>query len=102
MDQILAPARATVDDRRAARVAAELDPHGQVLHVQRLRVDEGADGSGVADETGVVRLLVGALDTGRGNARDRFAEAVHAKWAGHQINQVHFIRPRKSMSQIGG
>jgi cyclic pyranopterin phosphate synthase len=28
--------------------------------------------------------------------------AVHAKWAGHQINQVQFIRPRKSMSQIGG
>jgi cyclic pyranopterin phosphate synthase len=28
--------------------------------------------------------------------------AVGAKWAGHQINQVHFIRPAKSMSQIGG
>jgi cyclic pyranopterin phosphate synthase len=28
--------------------------------------------------------------------------AVGAKWAGHQINQVHFIRPKKSMSQIGG
>jgi cyclic pyranopterin phosphate synthase len=28
--------------------------------------------------------------------------AVGAKWAGHQINQVHFIRPHKSMSQIGG
>jgi cyclic pyranopterin phosphate synthase len=28
--------------------------------------------------------------------------AVSAKWAGHQINQVHFIRPRRSMSQIGG
>jgi cyclic pyranopterin phosphate synthase len=27
---------------------------------------------------------------------------VGAKWAGHQINQVHFIRPAKSMSQIGG
>jgi cyclic pyranopterin phosphate synthase len=24
------------------------------------------------------------------------------KWAGHQIGQVHFIRPSKSMSQIGG
>jgi cyclic pyranopterin phosphate synthase len=31
-----------------------------------------------------------------------FAQAVGAKWAGHQINQVHFIRPSKSMSQIGG
>ena len=27
---------------------------------------------------------------------------VAAKWAGHGINQVHFIRPRRSMSQIGG
>jgi len=28
--------------------------------------------------------------------------AVAAKWAGHQINQAVFIRPTKSMSQIGG
>ena len=28
--------------------------------------------------------------------------AVGAKWAGHQINQVNFIRPSRSMSQIGG
>ncbi len=27
---------------------------------------------------------------------------VGAKWAGHAINQVHFIRPARSMSQIGG
>ena len=27
---------------------------------------------------------------------------VDTKWAGHQIGQVQFIRPRKSMSQIGG
>jgi cyclic pyranopterin phosphate synthase len=27
---------------------------------------------------------------------------VGAKWAGHAINQVHFVRPRRSMSQIGG
>ena len=37
---------------------------------------------------------------------DELAEAVgtavRGKWAGHQINQVHFIRPSKSMSQIGG
>jgi len=30
------------------------------------------------------------------------AEAVGAKWAGHAIGQVHFIRPKRSMSQIGG
>ena len=28
--------------------------------------------------------------------------AVGTKWAGHQINQVNFIRPDRSMSQIGG
>ncbi|HEX4903716.1 MAG TPA: GTP 3',8-cyclase MoaA [Acidimicrobiales bacterium] len=28
--------------------------------------------------------------------------AVQAKWAGHAIGNVQFIRPRKSMSQIGG
>jgi cyclic pyranopterin phosphate synthase len=29
-------------------------------------------------------------------------QAVSAKWAGHAIGNVQFIRPRKSMSQIGG
>ncbi len=28
--------------------------------------------------------------------------AVGTKWAGHQIGQVNFIRPKRSMSQIGG
>jgi cyclic pyranopterin phosphate synthase len=28
--------------------------------------------------------------------------AVGLKWAGHQINQVNFLRPDRSMSQIGG
>jgi cyclic pyranopterin phosphate synthase len=28
--------------------------------------------------------------------------AVGTKWAGHQINQVNFVRPSRSMSQIGG
>jgi cyclic pyranopterin phosphate synthase len=41
-----------------------------------------------------------------GGTDDDLADAVTAnvaaKWAGHQINQVHFIRPAKSMSQIGG
>ena len=27
---------------------------------------------------------------------------VMAKWAGHGIGDVHFIRPKRSMSQIGG
>ena len=32
----------------------------------------------------------------------RIESAVATKWAGHRINQVNFIRPNKSMSQIGG
>ncbi|MFM8946026.1 MAG: GTP 3',8-cyclase MoaA [Actinomycetota bacterium] len=28
--------------------------------------------------------------------------AVGTKWAGHQINQVNFVRPTRTMSQIGG
>jgi cyclic pyranopterin phosphate synthase len=32
----------------------------------------------------------------------RIEQAVATKWAGHQINQVNFVRPGKSMSQIGG
>ena len=28
--------------------------------------------------------------------------AVGTKWAGHQINQVTFVKPRRTMSQIGG
>ena len=33
---------------------------------------------------------------------DRIEAAVGTKWAGHQINQVNFIRPKRNMSQIGG
>jgi GTP 3',8-cyclase len=42
----------------------------------------------------------------RGGSDDDLAAAVEAevgrKWAGHSIGQVHFIRPARSMSQIGG
>ena len=42
----------------------------------------------------------------RGESDDEIAErivrAVGTKWAGHRINQVTFIRPGRSMSQIGG
>jgi cyclic pyranopterin phosphate synthase len=41
-----------------------------------------------------------------GGSDDDLAEAIEAevgrKWAGHSIGQVHFIRPARSMSQIGG
>ena len=33
---------------------------------------------------------------------DAIEACVGAKWAGHAINQVQFVRPRRSMSQIGG
>ncbi len=43
----------------------------------------------------------------RGGASDGelakvMAGSVAKKWAGHQIGRVNFIRPRRSMSQIGG
>jgi GTP 3',8-cyclase len=41
-----------------------------------------------------------------GGTDDDLAAAVRAavgtKWAGHSIGQVHFVKPRRSMSQIGG
>ena len=41
-----------------------------------------------------------------GAGDDELAAAIEAevgrKWAGHSIGQVHFIRPSRSMSQIGG
>ncbi len=33
---------------------------------------------------------------------DAIEACVGAKWAGHAINQVQFVKPRRSMSQIGG
>jgi cyclic pyranopterin phosphate synthase len=33
---------------------------------------------------------------------DAIASAVGTKWAGHRIGQVNFVRPERSMSQIGG
>ena len=52
------------------------------------------------DETDVRALLRdGSDDDVVAAALER---SVAAKWAGHQINQVHFIRPRRSMSEIGG
>jgi len=44
-------------------------------------------------------LRAGASDD---DLADAIRAEVGAKWAGHQINQVHFIRPSRSMSQIGG
>ena len=52
------------------------------------------------DETDVRAII---RDGGDDDAiADAVMASVGAKWAGHQINQVHFIRPRRSMSEIGG
>jgi len=52
------------------------------------------------DETDLRALLRdGASDD---QVADAVAGTVAAKWEGHQINKVHFIRPRRSMSEIGG
>ena len=59
------------------------------------------------DETDLRVLLRGerGLDDPRAR-RSRLADAlvgaVGKKWAGHRIGQVDFIRPDRSMSQIGG
>ena len=48
--------------------------------------------------------LRGALRSGAGDDElaDIMRGAVGDKWAGHSIGKVHFIRPARSMSQIGG
>jgi cyclic pyranopterin phosphate synthase len=49
------------------------------------------------DLRGVLRS--GGSDDDLSTAIER---CVSAKWAGHAINQVQFVKPRRSMSQIGG
>jgi cyclic pyranopterin phosphate synthase len=48
--------------------------------------------------------LMGAMRAGESDDElaARIEAAVATKWAGHRINQVNFVRPGKSMSQIGG
>ncbi len=48
--------------------------------------------------------LLAAMRAGEDDDRiaARIEAAVATKWAGHRINQVNFVRPGKSMSQIGG
>jgi cyclic pyranopterin phosphate synthase len=58
------------------------------------------------DETDLRSLLRadGGLDATDLDDRlaDAITRAVGAKWAGHRIGQVDFVRPGRSMSQIGG
>jgi cyclic pyranopterin phosphate synthase len=41
-------------------------------------------------------------DGGDDAVADVVERAVATKWAGHRINQVTFVRPKRTMSQIGG
>ncbi len=52
------------------------------------------------DETDLRPILRG--DGSDDDLAAAIAANVAGKWAGHSINQVHFIRPARSMSQIGG
>ena len=52
------------------------------------------------DETDLRALL--RNDASDDQVADALSRTVAAKWEGHQINKVHFIRPRRSMSEIGG
>jgi cyclic pyranopterin phosphate synthase len=59
------------------------------------------------DEFDLRAILRGAGDPGDDvQIDDRLAaeieRAVGTKWAGHRIGQVNFVRPGRSMSQIGG
>ncbi|MCU1365776.1 MAG: moaA [Ilumatobacteraceae bacterium] len=52
------------------------------------------------DEFGLLPMM--RRGAGDDDLAAEIQRAVGTKWAGHQINQVNFIRPNRSMSQIGG
>ena len=58
------------------------------------------------DETDLRVLVRGGQGLDDAALDDRLADALVAavgtKWAGHRIGQVDFVRPNRSMSQIGG
>jgi cyclic pyranopterin phosphate synthase len=52
------------------------------------------------EETDLRSLLRGGASDD--DLADAIRACVGAKWAGHQIGQVTFVQPPRSMSQIGG
>jgi len=58
------------------------------------------------DETDLRTELRAGAGLDAGDLDDRLAAAIEravgAKWAGHHIGRVDFVRPNRSMSQIGG
>ena len=55
---------------------------------------------GIRNEYDVRELLRNGADDDQ--ISNLFVHGVKEKWAGHQIGKSVFIRPSKSMSQIGG
>ena len=49
-----------------------------------------------------LRALVGDGESSDDDVAGAVQRCVAGKWAGHMIGQVTFVRPRRSMSQIGG
>ncbi len=49
-----------------------------------------------------LRALVRDGTSSDDDVADAVKRCVAGKWAGHMIGQVTFVRPRRSMSQIGG
>ena len=49
-----------------------------------------------------LRALVRDGTSSDDDLADAVKRCVAGKWAGHMIGQVTFVRPRRSMSQIGG
>ena len=52
------------------------------------------------EEVDLRELLRGGADDAV--IAEKIRGCVAGKWAGHQIDNVQFIRPSRSMSQIGG
>ena len=130
LDQVV-PAREILERVHAAFPLAT-EPRAHVGHVEPAERFEYADGRGdvgvIASVTepfcgdcdrvrvtadGRLRTCLFALDEHdlrallRGGADDdaiaaAIERAVGAKWAGHRVGNVDFIRPDRSMSQIGG
>ena len=78
--------------------------YGQRHRVELQRAAAVAKAVGVADHRTVKFDLRAIVRDGGSDDElaDEIARAVGLKWAGHHIGRVDFVRPDRSMSQIGG
>ncbi len=79
-----------VGDRSPPPAGAAPDPKGRALRTCLFALEEH-------DLRGPLRAGAGDDDLA-----ERVQAAVATKWAGHRIGQPVFVRPGRSMSQIGG